>query len=58
MTKSEATELANRINADNTGTDGNLEPVHADVVRILSRIVDPPKDGDNGWDVEVTYLEE
>ena len=56
MTHQEAVETANRINADNTGTDGNLEPVHADVVRILSRIVDPPKDGDNGWDVEITML--
>ena len=56
MTKSEAVELAKRINANNKGTDGNLDPCKAEVVRILSRHVDPPKDGDNGWDVEVTML--
>jgi hypothetical protein len=30
----------------------------AKVVRILSEIVDPPKDDDNGWDVEAVMKDE
>jgi len=56
MTHTEAKELASKINANNTGSDNNLDPCKAEVVRILSQIIDPPKDGDNGWDVEVTML--
>ena len=56
MTHTEAMELSDRINRNNTGTSNNLDPCKAEVVRILPDHVDPPKDGDNGWDVEVTVL--
>lgn len=45
MNRREATDLAARINRKTTST--------ARVVRILSEVVDPPHDDDNGWDVEV-----
>lgn len=48
MTKTEATEMANRLNI--TGE------VFARVVRILPKAIDPPKPNDNGWDVLVTDL--
>lgn len=56
MNFSEANELADRINANNMGTTGTLPEAQATVVRILSEDVDPIKDGDNGWDVEVEVL--
>ena len=31
-----------------------IDPGHASIVRILPNDVDPPVNGDNGWDVEVT----
>ena len=45
MNIKEAKQLANSLNKD----------IHltAKVVRILPVYVDPAKDGDNGWDVEV-----
>ena len=48
MTREEALEEANRIN--------NLDGVKAEIVRILPASVDPIKEGDSGWDVEVTVL--
>ena len=42
----EAKEEASRINA--------LGGVSAEPVRILPETVDPVREGDNGWDVEVT----
>ena len=48
MKREEALEEANRIN--------NLDGVEAEIVRILPEGVDPIKEGDNGWDVEVTVL--
>lgn len=56
MRKSEATTLANKINANPNGTDNNLETVIAQVVRILPTDVDPVIEGDNGWDVEVNVV--
>ena len=56
MRNDEAMTLANKINANPNGTDGNLDAVIAQVVRILPGHVDPVIDGDNGWDVEVTVL--
>ncbi len=56
MTHKEAQDMADRMNANSTGTNGKLEPVSAAVVRILPNHVDPVVEGDNGWDVEVTVL--
>ena len=41
----EAKELVSRFNKDINLT--------AKVVRVLPAYIDPAKDGDNGWDVEV-----
>lgn len=49
MTHDEATRHADRLNQSGG--------VAAKVVRILADNIDPPTDGDNGWDVEVTNLE-
>lgn len=46
MTREEADDYASRMNA--------RPGVVACVIRILPEIMDPPKDGDNGWDVIVT----
>ncbi len=48
MTYIEATEYANTVE-DSLGTK---------LVRILPETVDPIKPGDNGWDVEITSLDD
>ena len=50
MTKQEAELYAARFERSNN--------VQADVIRMLEYTIDPPVDGDNGWDVRVTYLPE
>jgi hypothetical protein len=44
MTKAEADDLATRIR-------DKCPDLTAKVIRILPDFIDPPKDGDNGWDV-------
>lgn len=56
MRKDEAMQLAQRINNNPRGTSDTLDPVIAQVVRILPADVDPVIGGDNGWDVEVTAI--
>ena len=46
MTITEAQELKNRLDR-NSGLQNT-------VVRILPEEIDPPRDGDNGYDVETT----
>ena len=48
MTKEEAELYAARFERSSN--------THAVVVRMLEYTLDPPVDGDNGWDVRVTYL--
>ncbi len=48
MTRQEAKEYTARMN--------NAPGLKACVVRILPFHIDPPHDGDNGWDVEITIL--
>jgi len=48
MTKTEAIKDAAAMNKHS-----NLS---AEIVRILPETMDPPKPGDNGWDVRVTHL--
>ena len=47
MTHSEAQEYVVRLSHD--------PACHAQVVRMLPADIDPPKPGDNGWDVKITY---
>jgi hypothetical protein len=46
MTRSEAEAEARKWNGK--------PDMSARVVRILSEIIDPPRDEDNGWDVEIS----
>jgi hypothetical protein len=46
MTENEAHDLADKIESTGVAT--------AKVVRILPEEIDPPRPGDNGWDVETT----
>ena len=46
----DANDLIGRLKA--------LSDIDAKLVRILSEDIDPPKEGDSGWDVEVTVLSE
>lgn len=48
MKKPEADKYAATFNAKST--------TYAEVMRILPIDIDPPKQGDNGWDIKVTYL--
>lgn len=50
MTRTEAQQIADRYNAKPN--------YRAAVVRILPPDIDPPSDNDNGWDVEITALDE
>lgn len=60
MTLQEAQSYADRINRGDTVT--TLIKHHPDmvakVVRILPPHIDPIQEGDNGWDVETTILED
>ena len=50
MTKQDAQDAADRLNRD--------PKLNARVVRILPENIDPPQPDDNGWDVEITVLED
>ena len=49
MRLKEAEEEAKRLNKH--------DDLEAKVVRTLPKNIDPPRAGDNGWDVEVTVLD-
>jgi len=46
VTKTEADRRASRLN--------KVPGITVKVVRILPEHVDPPRQGDNGWDLEIT----